>query len=178
MTGAYNRLFTLCYNAAHGNYFTNLQKGGWGGPPTPLAQRTSTSESHACTSMTSCGNPGTCRVKCAGEWPLTIVSESNRGSLKVRGCSSSNMDPHSHDHLCGLAPSPIFPCSSKLVGSSSPRFLPPHVHPPLAHLPPLVSAHHLPLGESSAQPRRRWAPSSAMRCDPAPGGRVAQNSPA
>ena len=100
-------LFTLCYNAAHGNYFTNLQKGGWGGPPTPPAQRASTSESCACTSMASCGHPSTCGVECAGEWPPTVVSESDHGSSKARGCSSSIMDPHSRNYPCGLASSPF-----------------------------------------------------------------------
>ena len=112
-------LFTLCYNAAHRNYFTNLQMGGHGSPPALPAQRASTSESCACTSMVSCGNPGTCRVKRAWERSWTMVSESDCRSSKVRGCSSSIMDPYSCDHLRGSASSPISPCSYKLVGSSS-----------------------------------------------------------
>ena len=112
-------LFTLCYNAALKNYFTNLQKGGWGGPPTPPAQRASTSESHTCTSMASCDDPGSCRIKCTGEQPPTVASESDCRLSKVKHCSSSIMDPHSHDHLCGSASGPISPCSSKSVGSSS-----------------------------------------------------------
>ena len=48
-----------------------------------------------------------------------LASESNRGLSKARGCSSSIMDPHSCDHLHGSATSPISPCSSKSVGSSS-----------------------------------------------------------
>ena len=115
---------------------TNLQKVGWGGPPTLPAQRTSTSESHACTSTAiSCGDYGSCGVECTGERPPTVASESDCGSSKVRGSSSSIIDPHLHDCHClrgsasrSISPcsSPTLPdndspCSSKSTGSSSSR---------------------------------------------------------
>ena len=59
--------------------------------------------------MTSSGSPGSSRAKQRVE-----RSESERGSLKVRGCSSSIMDAHSHNHLHGsLSDSvPPRPCIS------------------------------------------------------------------
>ena len=157
-------LFTLCYNAAHRNYFTNLQKGRWGGPPAPPAQRASTSESLTCTSTASCGDPSTCRVEHTGEWPPTMVSESDCRSSKARGCSSSIMDPHSHNHLCGSAPSPVSPCSSKLVGSSSSHSSASSCSSPSGSSSSYcVCSSSSSEGESSAQPRRRQAPSLAMQ---------------
>ena len=156
-------LFTLCYNAALRNYFTNLQKVGQGHPPTLPAQRASTSEPHACTSMASCGDPSSCGVECTGEWPLTVALESNHRPSKVRGSSLSIMDPHSHDCLCGSASHSISPCSnpvppddnspgsSKSAGSSSSRSPP----SPSACLPPPLDYHHCPL-----PPRRNHRSSS------------------
>ena len=178
-------LFTLCYNAALGNYFTNLHKGGWGGPPTPLAQRASTSESHTCTSTASCDDPGSCRVECTGERPLTVVLESDHGSSKARGCSSSIMATHSHNHHHGLISTSVLPCPHimPLDGGSGFTFTHPSIslcssplvhHPPACCLPP--ASAHLP-------PRRnRWSSpggggSRAPWCSLPPGGCMAQNLP-
>ena len=60
-------------------------------------------------------------IKCAGEQPPTMVSESDCESSKARGCLSSIMDPHSHDHLHGSAPSPVSPCSRRFPWTSCMR---------------------------------------------------------
>ena len=78
---------------------------GWDGLPALPVQRACSSESGVCTSTTSSSSPGSSGVEHKVE-----RSESNRRSLKVRGCSSSIMDAHSHDHLC-----------SSISGSALPR---------------------------------------------------------
>ena len=121
--------------------------------------------------MASCGDPGPCRVGCVGERPPTVVSESDRGSLKVRGCSSSMIDPHSHDHCHhshGSA-SLVSPCSIPLLSGndlgaasscpsvslcSSPSGL-----PSSSSVGSLSSSSE---EESSDQPTRQRVPSSAM----------------
>ena len=148
-------LFILYYKAVLNNYESiHLQKQGWGGPPIPPAQRASTSESHACTSTAvSCGNPDSCRVKCTGEQPPTVVSESNSRSSKVRGFSSSIIDPHSHGHhhLCGSASRSVCPCLSPAPPDDGSEFASPVLPylwgPPLpVHLPlPLPAHRHHPL---------------------------------
>ena len=68
--------------------YTNLQKQGRGGPRDLPAQSSSTSDSRAFTSTAvSCGDPGSCGVKCTGEQPPTVASESDHGSSKARGSS-------------------------------------------------------------------------------------------
>ena len=103
------------YNATLRNYFTNLHKRGRGGPPALPAQRACNSESGMCTSMASSGSPGSSGVKHKVE-----QSESDCGSLKVRGCSSSIMDAHSCGCHCGLISSLVLPCPgiASLDGSS------------------------------------------------------------
>ena len=85
------------YNAALRNCFTNLHTRGRSGPSALPAQRACNSESGTCTSTASSGSPGS-SVEHKVE-----QSESDCGSSKVRGCSSSIMDAHSHDHHCGSA---------------------------------------------------------------------------
>ena len=85
-------LFTLFLQCHTKELLPNLHTIGRGCPPTPPAQRACSSESSVCTSMASSGSPGSSKVE---------QSESDRGSLKARGCSSSIMDAHSHDHLHG-----------------------------------------------------------------------------
>ena len=111
-------LFTLYYNAVHSLYKSmNLQKQGWGGLHAPPAQSSSTSDSRACTSTAvSRGDPGSCGVECTEKWPPTVSSESNHGSSKVRGSSSSTIDPHSHNRPCpcGLTSCSVSPCLSAM----------------------------------------------------------------
>ena len=118
MTAAYNHfIYTIFYNATLRNYFTHLHTRGRGGPPALPAQRACNSESGTCTSMASSGSPGSSWVEHKVE-----RLESDRGSLKVRGCSSSIMDAHSHDHHRGLAS----PSSHVLSLGGTLRFDSPH----------------------------------------------------
>ena len=105
------------YNAALRNYFTNLHTRGWGSPPALPAQRACNSESSVCTSTASSGSPGSSRAEHKVE-----QLESNRGSLKERGCSSSIMDAHSRDRHCGSA----LPCPHVLSLGGASGFNSPH----------------------------------------------------
>ena len=160
-TGAYNHfIYTISfYNAAIRNYFMNLHTIGQDSPPTLPAQRACSSESGTCTSTASSGSPGSCKVE---------RSESDCGLSKVRGCSLSIMDAHSHNHLHGsisILASP-HPCVSSPGGTSG--FDSPHPSTSLH----LSSSGLLPSScicspssseeESSVQARRQWVPSSAM----------------
>ena len=162
-------LFTLCYNATLRKYFTNLHKGGWGGPPSPLAQRASTSESHTCTSMASSGSPSSSGVKHTGE-----QSESNHGLLKSRGCSSSIMATHSHNRHRGLISSLVLPCPCVMSLDGSSGFASPHPYISLCSSHSGLSPSSLTFSscvclsssseeESSVHPRRWWVLSSMMR---------------
>ena len=146
------------YNAAPRNYFTTLHTRGWGGPPTPPAQRACNSESGTCTSMASSGSPGSSGVEHKVEW-----SESDHGLSKVRGCSLSIMDAHSRNRHGGSA----LPCShiSSLGGALGFDF--PHPSVPL-HLSPSGSSPSSCVcspssSEESVQARRWWVLSSAMQ---------------
>ena len=148
------------YNAILRNYFTNLHTRGQGGPPALPAQRASNSESSVCTYTASSCSPSSSRVEHKVEW-----SESDCGSSKVRGCSSSIMDTHSHDRHCGLAlPCPFVSSLGGALGSDS-------LHPSTSS--PSSSSGSSPSScicspspskeESSVQARRQHIPSSMMQ---------------
>ena len=87
-------------------------------PSHPPAHSSSISDSRACTSTAvSCGDPNSCGVERTGEQPSTVASESDHRSSKVRGSSSSMLDPHSHDHhrLRSSTSCSISHCSSSVL---------------------------------------------------------------
>ena len=120
----------------------------------------------------SCGGPSSCGVECTGEQPPTVVSESNCRSSKVRGSSLSIIDPHSRDrrHPRGSTASSVSPSSSTTpldgsLGSTSPCPSAISCSSP-CHSPSSCSICSLSSSseeESSGQPMRWQAPSSAMR---------------
>ena len=127
MTGAYNRFIYLHYFTISVHTFTNLQMQGLCSPHAPPSQRSSTSDSLACTSTaTSIGDPSSHRVRCLWEQPSAVASESDHGSSKVRHSSSSMADPQScdcHRLLDSGSPSSL-PCLSSVsvdgsLGSTS-----------------------------------------------------------
>ena len=88
----------------------------------PPSQRSSTSDSLACTSTaTSIGDPCSSGVGCLRERPSAVVSESDCGSSKARCSSSSMVTPQSHDHHCllGSGSPSSSPCSSSASGDGS-----------------------------------------------------------
>ena len=162
------------YNAALRNYFTNLHKRGWGGPPSPPAQRVCNPESSVCTSTASSGSPGSSEAMHKVE-----QSESDCRSLKARGCSSSIMDAHSSSHHCGLISHLVLPCPHVMSLDGSLGFVSTHPSISLCSSPSGLSpSSSSPSGstsssgicsssssveESSVQPRRWQVPSSTMR---------------
>ena len=121
---AYNRFIYTIVLQCRTKELANLQTIGWGGPPTLPAQRACSSESGACTSMTSSSSPGSSGVEHKVE-----QSESDRRSLKVRGCLSSIMDAHSHDHLCSSISGSASPCPHVLSPGGALGFdCPPSLH--------------------------------------------------
>ena len=183
VTRAYNHFIYIILQCCAYFFYksTNLQKRGQGGPCAPPAQSSSTSDSHACTSTAvSCGDPSFCGVECTGEQPLTVALESDCGSSKVRGSSSSMIDSHSHDchHLHGLASHSVSPCSSPVplddgLGLTSPCSSMSMGSSSSSHSSsssstcPSSSSSTCPLSssseeESSGQLMRQWAPSLAM----------------
>ena len=191
MTGAYNHfIYTIVLQCC--TKISEFTYNRAGRPPTQPAQRACSSESGACTSMTSSSSPGSSQVEHKVE-----RSESDCRLSKVRGCSSSIMDAHSCDHLRGSISGSASPCPCVLSPGSASGFDSPHPSTSscslsskrggvYAHHPPPASAHahhpppaspHPGLPKRIHQSRPGGGRSRAPRCGPPLGWRGAQSSP-
>ena len=137
--------------------------------PAPQLRGPATLESSVYTSTSSSGGPGSSGVKHKVE-----QSESNHGSLKARGCSSSITDTHSHDHCCGSISGSVLPCPCILSLGGTLGF-----DCPLTSISSCSSSSgSSPSGSASSsciylpsfskeelpvQARRQWVPSSMMQ---------------
>ena len=123
--------------------YTKLHTTGWDGAPTPPAHRACSSESGTCTSTASSGSN---RVE---------HLESEHGSSKARGCSSSIMDAHSCDCLLG---------SVSILASSCPHILPPGGALGFDVPNPSTSLHSSSTGSSSSGSSSLGSSSSSYIC--------------